>query len=223
MNVEILTPFHKKVLNIFASLEESQAFYFTGAMALAAYHLRHRISEDIGVFCPAENLIPVVAGKFTRALTQNDIEVQLVRSFGSFWEAVLKQGKNEIRFQLAYDSPFRLDELSEKDGLHVHSLNDLAAGKLLALFSRAEERDFIDVYCLVREKGFTVEKLIELARQKDPGLDDYYLALAFQQVERLPDDPGDLKLNLLREVDLSDLKAFFKQQAVEILGRRLDP
>lgn len=221
MNARILSPFHKKVLSVFASIEESQAFYFTGAMALAAYHLGHRVSEDIDVFCPTENLIPVVAGKFTRALAQKGIGVQVTRSFGSFWEAVLKEGNHEIRFQLAYDSPFRLDELSVQDGLHVHSLNDLAAGKLLALFSRAEERDFIDVYCLVRDKGFTIEKLIELARRKDPGLDDYYLAIAFQQVERLPDDPGELKLNMLGEIDLSELKAFFKQQAVAILDRHL--
>jgi len=219
----ILTKFHKTVLSIFASLEESRAFYFTGAMALSAYHLQHRISEDIDVFCPEENLIPIVATKFSAALVRHGIEVQPVRSFGSFWEAVLKRDNEEIRFQLAYDSPFRLNELSEEDGIYVHSLDDLAAGKLLALFARAEERDFVDVYFLAREKGYTMDRLIELARKKDPGLDEYYLAAAFEKVEKLPDDTADLRLTLLKDLDLAAVKTFFRKQAVEVLRRRLQP
>ena len=68
MNADILTPFHKHVLRVFSSLEESRAFYFTGAMALSAYHLHHRVSADIDVFCPEENLIPIAARKLSAAL-----------------------------------------------------------------------------------------------------------------------------------------------------------
>ena len=186
---EILNPFHRKVPKIFAAIEESRAFYFSGAMALSAYYLHHRLSEDIDMFCPEENLIPIMAVKFPNALISQGVGVKTVRSFGSFWEGILKEGEQEIRFQLVYDTPFRLGELSEKDGIYVHALDDLAAGKLLALFARSEDRDFIDVYFLVRENEYTVERLIELARKKDPGLDEYYLALAFEQAERLPDSP----------------------------------
>jgi hypothetical protein len=34
--------------------------------------------------------------------------------------------------------------------IYGHSLADIAAGKLLARFGRAEERDFIDVYFIVK-------------------------------------------------------------------------
>ena len=218
---QILTPFHRKILRIFAAMEESRAFYFTGAMALSAYHLHHRLSEDIDIFCPEENLIPIVSRKLVPAFKRESIEVKVVRSFGSFWEAVLREGSDELRFQLAYDTPFHLAEFSEHDGVRVHSLDDLAAGKLLALFARAEERDFIDVYLLVQEKGYTIERLIELARTKDPGLDDYYLALAFEQAGQLPAHSEGLHLTLLKDVDMNALKAFFKQQAVALLQRRL--
>lgn len=221
MTTEILTLFHRKVLRIFASLEESRVFYFTGAMALAAYHLQHRISQDIDIFCPDENLIPIVARKLTAAFEKEGIRVKVVRSFGSFWEAALAEGDDTIRFQLAYDTPFHLADFAEHGGIRVHSLDDLAAGKLLALFSRAEERDFIDLYLLVREKGYTVDRLIELAGKKDPGVDDYYLALAFKQADRLPDNIDGLRLNLLKDIDLGDLKAFFREQAVTLLRRRL--
>jgi len=216
---DILTPFHKKILRLFSSLEESRAFYFTGAMALSAYHLQHRLSQDIDIFCPEENLIPIVARKLSALLSREGISVDVIRSFGSFWEAVLREGSDEIRIQLAYDTPFHLAEFAERDGVRIHSLDDLAAGKLLALFARAEERDFVDVYLLVREKRYTMAQLVELARRKDPGFDEYYLALAFQQADRLPDDPARLRVSLLKTLDLHDLKAFFKQQAVSILQR----
>lgn len=221
MKAEILTPFHKRLLSIFASLEESRAFYFTGAMALSAYYLHHRVSEDIDIFCPVENLIPIVARKFSTKLASQGIEVEIVRSFGSFWEAILRDGEEEIRFQLAYDTPFHLGELTEKEGINVHALDDLAAGKLLALFARAEERDFVDVFCLTDKGKYTMRQVIDLARKKDPGLDEYYLALAFEQVERLPDESSRLNLTLLEKIDMRKLKAFFRDQAVEILSRRL--
>ena len=221
MTDNVLTPFHRKILRLFSSIEESRAFYFTGGMALSAYHLQHRLSQDIDIFCPVENLIPIAARKLSELLVRDGIGVDVIRSFGSFWEAVLRQGEDEIRVQLAYDTPFHLAEFAEHDGIKVHSLDDLAAGKLLALFARAEERDFIDVYLLVREKGYTIEQLIELARRKVPGVDEYYLALAFEQADRLPDDPGQLHVSLLRELDLRDLKIFFRQQAVALLQRNI--
>ncbi len=39
--------------------------------------------------------------------------------------------------------------------------------------------------------------MIELAKRKDPGLDEYYLAIAFEQSGKIPDDPSKLKVNLV--------------------------
>ena len=47
------------------------------------------------------------------------------------------------------------------------ALEELAADKLLALFDRAQARDFIDVAALVERFGF--DRLCELAKEKDPG------------------------------------------------------
>ena len=220
---EVLSPFHRKILRIFASLDESSAFYFTGGMALSACHLRHRLSEDIDLFCAEEALISIVARKLGVALGGAGIEVEVVRSFGSFWEAVLKEGRQEIRLQLALDSPFQLAELVENEGVLTHSLPDLAAGKLRALFGRAEARDFVDVYCLVRQGCFTMEQLIEMARRNDPGLDEYYLAVAFEHAEDLPAHASELRLTLFQDIDMADLKAYFQDEAASILQRRLPP
>jgi len=53
------------------------------------------------------------------------------------------------------------------------------------------------------------------------SLDEYYLALAFERVEHLPDRSSELKLALLQDIDMADLKAYFRNEAVSILRRKL--
>jgi hypothetical protein len=216
---ELLTPFQKRILKAFTAIEESKAFYLTGGTALSAFYLAHRLSEDFDLFTAEEPLISIVARKFKSALEGSGILVQEVRSFSTFWEAVARDGNERFKIQLAYDSPFMLSALTEKDNLQIHSFEDIAVGKLLALYGRAEERDFIDIYCIVRDGKISLEKMIELAKRKDPGLDEYYLAIAFEQSGKIPDDPSKLKVNLVTPIDPKELKNFFAAQAVQLLEK----
>jgi hypothetical protein len=61
--------------------------------------------------------------------------------------------------------------------------------------------------------------LIELAKKKEPGLDEYYLAIAFAQSEKLSDVAAQLKVNLLSPIDPKEVKAFFSAQAVLLLEK----
>ena len=61
--------------------------------------------------------------------------------------------------------------------------------------------------------------MIELAKTKDPGLDEYYFAIAFAQSEKLSDDAAQLKVNLLSPIDPKGVKAFFSAQAVQLLEK----
>src|SRR5215467_4063984 len=216
---ELLTPFQKQVLKAFTGIEESKAFYLTGGTALSAFFLGHRLSEDFDLFTSQEPLIAIIARKFKSTLENSGIRVQEVRSFSSFWEAVASKDNESFKVQLAYDSPFLLSKIEEREGLRIHSFEDIAAGKLLALYGRAEERDFIDIYCIVKSGKIPLETMIELAKKKDPGLDEYYLAIAFEQSEKISDDPSRLKVNLLTPIDPKEMKNFFAAQAVQRLEK----
>lgn len=218
-NGELLTSFQKRVLKVFTDIEESKAFYLTGGTALSAFYLGHRLSEDFDLFTSDEPLIAIVARKFKSALEKSGIRVQEIRRFSSFWEAVASYENESFKIQLAYDSPFLLSEMAETEGLRIHSFDDIAAGKLFALYGRAEERDFIDIYCIVKSGKISLETLVELAKKKDPGLDEYYLAVAFEQSEKIPDDPARLKVNLVAPIDPKEMKNFFAAQAVKLLEK----
>ena len=216
---DILSPFQNKILKAFTEIEESKAFYLTGGTALSVFYLAHRLSEDFDLFTSDELLIAIVARKFKLKLETLGIQIQEIRNFSSFWEAIASQGDQSFKIQLAYDSPFVLSQPIEKENLRIHSFEDIAAGKLLALFGRAEERDFIDIYFIVKNGGITLDRLIDLAKKKDPGLDEYYLAIAFAQSEKLPDDAAQLKVSLLIPIDPKEVKAFFSAQAVQLLEK----
>lgn len=212
-----LTGLQQEIINSFKKLEEAKELYFTGGSALAAYYLHHRLSEDMDFFTPAEELIQLVSKKLKIELEKKGIKVNLVRNFKSFVEMIAGKGNESMKIQFALDSPYRLEKTKEINGVTVDSLIDISAGKLLALFGRAAERDFVDIYFLVKEGYCNLDELIKKASEKDPGMDKYYLAIAFEQVRELPDKAEDLKLKLLKPLDMKGLKRLFIEGAVKLL------
>lgn len=65
-------------------------------------------------------------------------------------------------------------------------LEELAGRKLLALFDRAQARDFVDVYGLVGRFG--AETLLERAAEVDLGFDRAVLAAMIRTLDRYRDD-----------------------------------
>ncbi|GFP32767.1 hypothetical protein HKBW3S42_01073, partial [Candidatus Hakubella thermalkaliphila] len=162
-----LTELQQEIINTLNGLEESKELYFTGGSALSAYYLHHRLSEDLDFFTPAEDMIQLISRKLLQSLEKKGIKK-------SFVEMITSRGSESMKIQIALDSPYRLERTKEIDGVRVDSLIDIAAGKLLALFGRAAERDFVDIYFLIKEGYFNLDELIKKASEKDPAMDKYY-------------------------------------------------
>lgn len=214
---EPLTELQQEIINTLNGLEESKELYFTGGSALSAYYLHHRLSEDLDFFTPAEDMIQLISRKLLQSLEKKGIKVEMVRNFKSFVEMITRRGSESMKVQIALDSPYRLERTKEIDGVRVDSLIDIAAGKMLALFGRAAERDFVDIYFLIKEGKLNLDELINKASEKDPGMDKYYLAIAFEQVRELPDTSEELKLKLLKPLDVKELKRLFIEKAVQLI------
>jgi hypothetical protein len=89
--------------------------------------------------------------------------------------------------------------------------------KLLTFFGRAEPRDAVDLYFILKKEDFW--KLLDLAPQKDPGFDLYWLAVSLEKVRRFPDDIAQWPVDMLVEVDARELKGKFLSLAREIMDR----
>jgi hypothetical protein len=60
---------------------------------------------------------------------------------------------------------------------------------------------------------------LELARQKDLGLNEFYLGQAMKAIEKI--SPGDMP-KMLKPIDLDEMKRFFVALAKDLV-RRINP
>ncbi|NLI12417.1 nucleotidyl transferase AbiEii/AbiGii toxin family protein [Pelotomaculum propionicicum] len=210
-----LTALQKKVIKIFSQADKNKDFYFTGGTALAVCYLSHRKSEDIDLFTGNPVAVAPTAREFESRLKKAGLGVEVERRQSSFVRILVKQ---ELKVDLALDTPFRLKppvRLSlEGINFLVDDLTDVAANKMLALFGRAEPRDFIDVYFLSKEY-FDFMEMVEMAGKKDTGFDLYWLAAALLEVDKIK----VLPVKMCKPFDLTDMKQFFKEQRLKLMRR----
>ena len=76
----------------------------------------------------------------------------------------------------------------------------------------------MDIYFLAKEK-FSLEEIIAKAKEKDEGLEEYFLALSFHKAKDLPDDLKSLPVRMIKELKLKELKDFFVEKSVAMLAQ----
>ena len=60
---------------------------------------------------------------------------------------------------------------------------------------------------------------MEMAKEKDPGFDLYWFCMALKEIEDYPDEIPQWPVEMLVEVNISDLKNKFANLAREIMAR----
>lgn len=211
--MEVINEIQKQILNAFGELPDSEHFYLAGGTALSYFYLKHRKSNDLDFFTPAEELILPFSHHLEEMLKKKALNVERQRGLRSFVELLVKKNAEVTIIHLAQDSSFRFDKtrvFPQHPKIQIDSLIDIAANKLLALFGRATLRDFIDVYFLVKSSKFSPEELIKNAKIKDPGFDLYWLGVAFERINSFEKDSPEMLL-LIEPVDFKKLLLFFNQ------------
>lgn len=211
----------KELLMFFSKLPDSSQFYLTGGTALAEFYLGHRRSFDLDLFTSQKELILPFSRTFESDLKRNYL-YQVIRRFESFVEFEVTIENESIKIQMALDSPFRFEPTIDTDfGVQVNNFLDLSVDKFLAFFGRVEARDAVDLFFILKHKK--LDELIQLASKKDPGFDLYWLAIAFQKVNELPNEIDRLPVEMLINFDFMELKKLFaklqKETMHKIIGR----
>lgn len=191
----ILTSEQKKFLGLFFSYFPEQNFFLTGGTALAQYYLRHRLSEDLDIFTTDQSVdFAAVSLQMNKLINQLNLEILHQVSVPAFLQFILKgRGGYTLKIDIAKDVPVHFGKIRKVGPFYIDSLENIAVGKLLAIFGRAAPKDFIDVYFLLKEKKVDFKRIFESAKKKDLGLNEFYLAEMFYQITKITDFPKTLK------------------------------
>lgn len=117
-----------------------------------------------------------------RALRAAGLEVSTARASGGFVRLVVADGSGTTDVDLAHDH--RLLPPEETAVGRTLAAEELAIDKVLALFDRAEARDFVDLAAVVDRWGLPY--LCRRAKEKDAGFRTELLADQLDRFDRLP-------------------------------------
>jgi predicted nucleotidyltransferase component of viral defense system len=215
--MSILTPLQKEFLKQFPrSYLGSNFFFLTGGTALAEFYLHHRRSQDLDFFTLDQNLsFDVVNAEILKLANKMSLKIEHQITSPTFLQYILTRNHQTLKIDMVKDVPIHFGEVKTVDGLMVDSLENIAVGKLLAIFGRADAKDFIDLYFLLeRDKKFEFDPLFEMARKKDLGLHEMYLAQMIYQVEKI-----DIFPETIKPFNEQELKDFFLQLSEDLLKR----
>ena len=180
-----LSGFQQEIARLFFSLQSSQGFVLAGGGALLASGLSIRPTHDLDFFgSPGQVSVSLALDQFLDAIQQQNWDYELLNNANDF-ARVRVIGSAELVVDLAIDVAPRFPVAQTPVG-PVFSPLELAGRKLLALFDRAEARDFVDVYVL--SKKFGNQKMFDAATQIEVSLNKQILARMMNALDRFSDD-----------------------------------
>jgi len=165
-------------------------FALAGGYAVQAHGILDRPSEDVDLFTAWER-----RGDFATAVDAvvdsyraEGYAVEVVRQFETFAQlAVTDSTAPDRSYKIELAANWRSLPPVIMDVGPVLHIDDVVAGKMSALFTRAEPRDFLDVDASVETGRYTREQLMQLAEQADAGFDRRVFADLLAMFQRYPD------------------------------------
>ncbi len=214
-----LTPLQETFLQRFFATETGRRFFLTGGTALAAFHFHHRTSEDLDLFTYDDLVLSEVNTLMPRLAQEMNCRIGRTRRAEYFRQFLLEPETEDalpLKIDLVLEFGPRYGELQTVRGIIVDAIENIGANKITAIFGRTDAKDFVDLYFII-QAGYEFTKLLGMAREKDTGLMDFYLAGTLLQVNRITRLPA-----MRKPIEISQLQEFFTHLANDLLDQ-LDP
>jgi len=180
----VLTALQQRVALILADLPEAEGFALAGGGALIVRGAVERETHDLDFFVGKADAVDRLLPALESALIAEQLAVERRQVAHGFARLSVRAGDDHTEIDLCVD--YRLLPAEPGPIGPVLSLEELAANKLLALFSRAEARDFVDFAAV--EPLYGLDHLCRLAAEKDGGFDKRVLAEMLGRMDRIPED-----------------------------------
>ena len=203
-----LSEFQIEVARLFFSLPASEGFLIAGGGALLAAGLTSRPTRDLDFFGEM-GLVNVNEAlvQFVAAANNRQWVCIVVQADDSFVRVHVK-GTDEVLVDIAIDVGARYPSQNSVLG-PTFNHEELAGRKMLALFDRAEARDFADVFVLASHFG--KELLLIRAAEIEASFDFAVFAQLMRTISRFSNQEIPINQALVQ-----DLRNFFDEWAHEL-------
>jgi hypothetical protein len=161
----VLSPLQEQVAAIIAGLAEAEGFALAGGAALIARGDVQRQTRDLDFFGLTPEAVDRLVPAVDRALKDAGLVVRHVQENSGFARLIVERGTESTELDLGADA--RLFPAEPGRLAPTLSGEELAVDKVLAVFGRAEARDFVDLAAV--EGRYGLDHLFELAAEKDRG------------------------------------------------------
>jgi predicted nucleotidyltransferase component of viral defense system len=191
-----VSEFHGQVAAIALRAAAPHGFALGGGNALIAHGVIDRFTQDVDVFSDEEGGVEAAADAVEAALRKAGFGTERRDKAGGLGDIfygldedmaewiVTARGGEQMMLQMAYFDRARRPVIMEFGP--VLDLEDVVGGKVCALASRVEPRDYVDTAAALDR--YTVEQIIGFARRLDPGLSDEDFADAGRRLDRMDDE-----------------------------------
>ncbi|OGG03040.1 hypothetical protein A2W14_07255, partial [Candidatus Gottesmanbacteria bacterium RBG_16_37_8] len=195
-----------------ADEEINRWFYLTGGTALSEFYLQHRLSEDIDLFSESmvndikiDNFLKKITSKLKiKKISKDHIMGLFVYKLLLNTGETLKVDFNEYAFKPVEVSKLKFGKLS------VDSFYDIAINKAYSITGRFQNRDFIDLYFILKRDEFSLEQLLNRVEDKfNTKIDEFYFS---SQLLRAVDLPKAYP-KMLEPFNFGEMVEFFKKEA----------
>lgn len=184
-----LTRLQEEVLQSFFAQPIGESYFLTGGTALSGFYFHHRESIDLDLFTfemieiePVKQILEAVA-KSAHLSLDHRVATEGYHKF------FLEGKKEELKIDLVKEQKVHFGKIKVFGKVRVDSVENIGSNKITAIFNRTEAKDFIDLYSILQKKMFTFAKLLQDAKQKDLGMNEFYLAHMILEVKNLKDFP----------------------------------
>ena len=186
-----LSPLQQDLLREFFARE--RRFVLTGGGALVGFHLRHRTSQDLGLFTKPPTGLAEGRQALTAAVTALGGSMEAVKTFPEFQRLLVRRGGETVLVDLVVDRAPDVDAVEDRQGIRLHSLREIAANKICALLGRGEIRDLVDLREIL-ERGLDLASVVSDAERKDGGVSAATLAWLLDSIRIAGNatPPGDI-------------------------------
>ena len=193
---------------MFFSLPASDGFLLAGGGALLASGLTSRPTQDLDFFGEKGRVnVGEMSEQFLKEVEVRGWQCDVIQS-DVFFVRLQVKGTDEVLVDIAVDVAAQYPSQFSILG-PTFNHEELAGRKLLALFDRAEARDFADVFVLAQR--FSKELLIVRASEIEISLKIDVLGQMMRSIVRFSD--RDLPID---ESLAKDLRFFFEEWANEL-------